>query len=469
MKTIILLAMIITLSTSMFSQTYTMPHENDPHEGTWLQWPHQYEYGVAYRNSLDATWVAMTQALVANEKVHIIAYNSTEQTRIANKLTTAGVSLTNVTFLIAQTNDVWVRDNGPIFVRDASGNLKIEDWGFNGWGTKYGYTKCNPIPTTISTSISVPVINLNSVMVNEGGAVELDGNGVLMACKSSIISQAPANSIRNLGMTQAQAETHFTQYLGVSKFIWLDGKVGDAADVTDFHIDGFAKFVDDSILVTMNNADLTYWGATATDIATLYNASNINNKTYTKVYLPLTQNNVVTTSGTNLGYKGSYANYYVANGVILVPNYNDPNDAIANGIIQLLYAGRTAIGIDVRNLYENGGMVHCVTQQQPVTTIATGLNQIENNTRNDVKLEQNFPNPFIEITSFNLTLSKETDCKMEIYNSLGQFVKIVLDEKLAIGKHVICLDAKNFINGIYTCVLITDSNNELHKKIIVSK
>ncbi len=467
MKTIILLAMIITLNTSMFSQTYTMPHENDPHEGTWLQWPHQYEYGVAYRNSLDATWVAMTQALVANEKVHIIAYNSTEQTRIANKLTTAGVSLTNVTFLIAQTNDVWVRDNGPIFVRDASGNLKIEDWGFNGWGTKYGYSKCNPIPTSISTSISVPVINLNSVMVNEGGAVELDGNGVLMACKSSIISQAPANSIRNLGMTQAQAETHFTQYLGVSKFIWLDGKVGDVNDVTDFHIDGFAKFVDDSILVTMNSADLTYWGATTTDIATLYNASNINNKTYTKVYLPLTQNNVITTSGTNLGYKGSYANYYVANGIILVPNYNDPNDAVANGIIQSLYTGRTAIGIDVRNLYENGGMVHCVTQQQPVATISTGLNQIKN--KSDVTLEQNFPNPFSETTSFNLKLDKEIMCKMEIYNSVGQIVARVLNKKLPIGEHTISVDAKEFANGIYTCVLVTDNINKTYKKIIVSK
>lgn len=468
MKTIILLAMIITASTNVFSQTYTMPHENDPHEGTWLQWPHQYEYGVAYRNSLDATWVAMTQALVANEKVHIIAYNSTEQTRITNKLTTAGVSLTNVTFMIAQTNDVWVRDNGPIFVRDASGNLKIEDWGFNGWGTKYGYAKCNPIPTTISTSISVPVINLNSVMVNEGGAVELDGNGVLMACKSSVISQAPANSIRNLGMTQAQAEAHFTQYLGATKFIWLDGKVGDANDVTDFHIDGFAKFVDDSVLVTMNNADLLYWGATATDIATLYNASNVNNQTYTKVYLPLTQNNVVTTGGTNLGYKGSYANYYVANGVILVPNYNDPNDAVANGIIQSLYAGRTAIGIDVRNLYENGGMVHCVTQQQPVATIATGLNQIKNNTTVGVILEQNFPNPFSEITSFNLKLNKETHCKMEIYNSIGELVTTVLNEKLNSGEHTITIDAKELSDGIYTCLLITDQANT-YKKIIVSK
>ena len=98
------------------SQPYMMHSENLPHEGTWLQWPHQYEYGLTYRNRLDSTWVAMTQALITSEKVHIIAYNSTEQTRIIGLLGSAGVSLSNVDFFIIRTNDVWVRDNGPIFV-----------------------------------------------------------------------------------------------------------------------------------------------------------------------------------------------------------------------------------------------------------------------------------------------------------------------------------------------------------------
>lgn len=354
---------------------YIMPTEDDLHEGTWLQWPHHHEYGVTYRNRLDATWVAMTQALVPGEKVHIIAYNATEQTRITNLLNAAGVSLTNVDFKLLQTNDVWVRDNGPIFVRDTSETLQIEDWGFNGWGGKYGYTLCNPIPSSVAGSIGMPIINLNTTMTLEGGAVELDGNGVLLATRSSILSQSPANTVRNPGMTQAQAEVILAQYLGVSKFIWLNGVTGND-DITDMHIDGFAKFLNDSTLVTMNNTDLTYWLVPPADITTLYNASNINNQPYNLVYLPLTANDVVTTYGYDLGYKGSYVNYYVANTVVLVPNYNDPNDAIANNTIQGLYPERTVIGIDVRNLYENGGMVHCVTQQQPACIFSPTLSSI---------------------------------------------------------------------------------------------
>lgn len=377
MKKLILLSMISTITlvscsneetdgieTPIITEVlYTMPEESATHEGTWLQWPHHYEYGLAYRNSLDATWVAMASALQSTEKVHIIAYNATEQTRIEGLLTTAGgVPLTNINFKIHQTNDVWVRDNGPIFAKDKTGQLVIQDWGFNGWGGKHGFTKCDIIPSSIATDISMSAINVS--MVNEGGAVELDGHGVLMATKSAIISQSPSNSVRNSGMTQAQAEANFTKYYGATKFIWLEG-VFSAEDVTDMHIDGVAKFISDTKMVTMSNANLLAWGLTQSDIEILNNASNKNNQVYTKTLLPLSQNNVVTTTGTNLGYKGCYINFYVANGKVLVPNYNDPNDAVANAIIAGLYPGRTVVGIDVRNLYENGGMVHCVTQQQP--------------------------------------------------------------------------------------------------------
>lgn len=341
---------------------YTFPDESETHEGTWLQWPHHYEYGLEYRNSLDATWVAMTNALQSNEKVHIIAYNTTEQARITTLLNNASVPLTNIDFKIHETNDVWVRDNGPIFAKNLSGTIVIQDWGFNGWGGKHNYTKCDPIPTFIGTSLGKTVVNIS--MVNEGGSVELDGNGVLMATKSSIISQSPSNSVRNSGMTQAQAEANFKKYYGATKVIWLEGGFS-TEDVTDMHIDGVAKFVPGNKMVTMSNADLLTWGLTQDDINILYNASNTNNQVYTKTYLPLTQNNVVTTNGTNLGYKGCYINYYVANGKVLVPNYNDPNDVIANNLIAALYPGRTVVDIDVRNLYENGGMIHCVTQQQP--------------------------------------------------------------------------------------------------------
>ena len=347
-----------TAPTTTTEVLYTMPEESEMHEGTWLQWPHEYQYGVTYRNRLDQTWVAMTKALVAGEKVHLVVYDTTAQARSTALLNNAGVPLTNVDFKIYPTDDVWARDNGLIYAKDKSGNLVIEDWGFNGWGNKAQFSKCNSVPAKIGADQSKTVVDLNNTMINEGGSVEIDGHGTFMACKSSIL-----NNNRNSGMTQAKAEEIFTKYLGVTNFIWLDGVAG--LEITDMHIDGFARFGNASTIVTMAQSDLLDWQVKQTDIDKLYGAKNKSGAAYTFVKLPLTQNNVVTTYGKNLGYKGSYVNYYIANGKVLVPNYNDPNDAAANALIQALYPTRTVVGIDVRNLYANGGMIHCVTQQQP--------------------------------------------------------------------------------------------------------
>ena len=113
---------------------YTMPEESEPHEGTWLQWPHEFQYDLTYRNRMDATWAAMTKALESSEKVHIVAYNDAAKTRIIGLLNTEGVSLANVDFKIYPTDDVWVRDNGPIYAKDKDGKLVIEDWGFQRLG-----------------------------------------------------------------------------------------------------------------------------------------------------------------------------------------------------------------------------------------------------------------------------------------------------------------------------------------------
>jgi len=337
---------------------YTMPEESEPHEGTWLQWPHHYQYGMAYRNSLNDTWVAMTKELVSSEKVHLIVYNQIEKDRVIALLNSKNIPMTNIDFSIYKTDDVWIRDNGPIYVRDKNGNLVVQDWGFNGWGRKADYHNCNSIPSKIAIDQGKTVVDVNSKMINEGGSVEIDGHGTLMACKSSIL-----NSTRNPGMTQKEAEEVFNQYLGVSNFIWLDGQAG--LEITDQHIDGFARFGNANTIVTMKQNDLLDFDVIQSDIDKLYDAKNKNGRAYTFLKVPLTQNNVTTTSGKNLGYKGSYVNYYISNSKVLVPNYNDPNDATANAMIQTLYPARTVVGIDVRNLYANGGMIHCVTQQQP--------------------------------------------------------------------------------------------------------
>ncbi len=337
---------------------YTMPEESEPHEGTWLQWPHHHQYGRSYPKYLDNAWIQMTKELIESEKVHIVAYDETEKNRIIDLLTQENISLTNIDFKIYPNDDFWVRDNGAIYVRDQNGNLVIEDWGFNAWGKKANYQKCDIIPSKIANDQNRTLIDLNQIMINEGGAIEVDGHGALLATKSAIL-----NENRNPNMTQTQAETIFKKYLGVTHFIWLDGKIG--SDITDQHIDGFARFLDSTTIITMNSSDLLDFDIKQSDIDKLYNSKTKYNKPYKFIKLPLTKNNVTTTYDKSIGYKGSYINYYIANTKILVPNYNDPHDSVANSILQQLYPNRTVIGIDARNMYIHGGMIHCVTQQQP--------------------------------------------------------------------------------------------------------
>jgi agmatine deiminase len=214
------------------------------------------------------------------------------------------------------------------------------------------------VPAKIGQDQGRTVLDLNAQLVVEGGAYEIDGQGTFLATRSAIL-----NRNRNRGVSQGEAEAFFKRYLGVTHFIWLDGVPG--LEITDMHIDGFARFLNATTILTMSSADLSKWDVPQSDIDVLYAAKNQEGIPYQFEQLPLTKANVVTEGGKDLGYQGSYINYYIANTCVLVPNYQDDHDSIANQKIQALYPTRTVVGIDVRNLYENGGMVHCVTQQQP--------------------------------------------------------------------------------------------------------
>ena len=377
MKKVLLVLFLSSVLLNAQTVQYTMPGEDMQHEGTWLQWPHNFTYPPYHQDDNEPAWLEMVSALITSENVHIVVYDANEKTHVQQALATANISLTNIDFFIHPNDDYWVRDSGPIFVYDANNELTILDFGFNGWGGDTQYSLCDSIPTLLASDLGIPLVDL-SAMVLEGGAVEIDGHGSVMLTRSSVTA-----ADRNPNLTETQIENYLTTYLGLTNFIWLDGQFGGNLDVTDMHIDGFAKFVDSSTIITFNNADLLYWGLSTSDIATLTSATNINGTPYTYVTLPLTQNDVVTTWGNNIQFKGSYANYYVANTVVLVPTYNDPNDASALSILQGLYSSRAVVGIDSRNLYFNGGMIHCVTQQQPVSLTATSIfeNQI-----NDKKL-----------------------------------------------------------------------------------
>ena len=360
-----------------FSQIqYTMPFEDAPHEGTWLQWPHNFTYPQWYwQESNEPAFIQMVAALESGENVHIIVYDLNEQTHVQQVLAAASVPLTNIDFYIHPNDDYWVRDNGPIFVYDNNNNLTILNFGFNGWGGDATYLLDNQIPTLIANDLNLPCIDLDTFIL-EGGSVEIDGNGSAMLTRSSITQVD-----RNPNLTEVQIENYMTSYLGITNFIWLDGAFGGTLDITDMHIDGFVKFVDTNTIVTMNNSDLIYWGLSAQDISVLNSATNVNGNPYYFITLPLTQNNVTTSWGGNVNFKGSYVNYYVANGAVLVPIYNDPNDSIALSIIQNLYPSKTVAGIDCSNMFYEGGMVHCVTQQQPISLVSTNMIQINNHNK----------------------------------------------------------------------------------------
>jgi agmatine deiminase len=218
----------------------------------------------------------------------------------------------------------------------------------------------------------------------------------------------------------------------------------------------------------MDSLDLIYWEVPPSDISTLYNAKDIKGNPYNFLYLPLTANNVVTTWGENLGYKGSYVNYYTGNTVVLVPTYNDPNDAAAISILLTLYSSRTVVGIDVRNLYSQGGMVHCVTQQQPVSQGPTGYIEKEHDPDNHrATLLQNSPNPFSDSTVISFTLSEKSSVRLEVYNSQGQKLETIVNSRLPAGNHTYTLISDDYENGIYTYTLTIDSTIVLSKKMVV--
>ncbi|WP_144488162.1 agmatine/peptidylarginine deiminase [Bacillus sp. ABP14] len=336
---------------------YTMPDEKDKHEGTWLQWPHEYTYGEEYRQEVEPIWVKMTSALTEGENVHIVVYDDGEKERINNLLIDKGLNMDKIDFIIAPTDDVWARDSGPIFVYDNNKNLKILDPAFNGWGKKTPYQNDARVRENVSEQVGIERIDWGEFVL-EGGAIELDSNGTALLTRSAV-----TNKNRNPDLSEKEIEKYISD-LGVSNFIWLDGVPN--LDITDFHIDGFAKFHGKSTIVTMKEDDLAEWGLSSKDMDTLLDAKNASGQKYKYEYLPLSNKNVILKNGKALDYKGSYINYYIGNTVVLVPNYNDPNDKIANDTIQKLYPDRKVVGIDVRELYKNGGMIHCVTQQQPI-------------------------------------------------------------------------------------------------------
>jgi agmatine deiminase len=353
---------------------FRMPAEWEPHEGTWLQWPHDDQW-IDHQLKLEKIWLEMTAVLHEHENVHIIVPDVRRLEHLEHQLHFFGIGLRGIDFHIIPTNDVWARDNSPIFVVDKEGRLAVTNWKFNGWGERYKYDRDNQVPVRISAELSLPIFS--PPLVLEGGGVEVNGKGTFLATRSSIV-----NENRNPGKSQKEIEAIISQHLGVKHFIWLTGtKTNDLsigwADDTDTHIDTVARFTDESAILyawTNDEADPRY-GMLKKLEKELKEATTESGKCVTLVPLPLPQKGVYSTSRIGPGpmresptpiyTDASYTNYLVANGTVLVPIFGNVNDDRALKVIGEQFPDRETIGINCVALIENGGAIHCVTQQQP--------------------------------------------------------------------------------------------------------
>lgn len=333
---------------------YTMPAEGSEHEGTWLTWPHGHTYGAEYAEELEGTWVQMAGILSHDENVHIMAYSGKDAERIYGMLEDSGAYMGGIDICTVRSDDLWVRDTGPMFVLDPDGDPAIAGFRFDGWGRKAPCRRDNRIPAEVSALKGIPYADV-SRFVLEGGAVETDGRGTVMATVSSVVSDN-----RNRSISKEQAEEYMSGYLGARNFIWLNGVLDE--DITDAHIDCIARFADSGTILTVSEKDLSslYEDADPDDLLRLADAVDADGGSYRILEVPITADAVGDT-----GFHGSYLGYYVGNGSVLVPSYGDANDGPALRIISELHPGRKAVPIDSCALLKHGGAIHSITQQQP--------------------------------------------------------------------------------------------------------
>jgi agmatine deiminase len=337
------------------AQGYRMPAEWEPHEATWLSWPHR--EGISFPDSYDSvmpTFVQMIDALHDSEKVRInvLDYDQEEQVRFLLQ----NVETKHVEFFHIPTNEPWCRDHGPIFIkREQEPRLAILDWAYNAWGEKYPpFDLDDIVPTKIAEHLQVPVFYPRLVM--EGGAIDLNGTGSLLTTTACLL-----NPNRNPKSSKTEIEQSLCDNLGVSHILWLgDGIEGDD---TDGHIDDITRFVDRATVVTVLEEDPQdrNFGPLQENLELLKAMKNEQGESLKVITLPMPPR--VERGGRRL--PASYANFYIGNTVVLVPIFNSPRDMRAIAILKSCFPTRKIVSIDCRELVWGLGTFHCLTQQQP--------------------------------------------------------------------------------------------------------
>jgi agmatine deiminase len=343
---------------------YRMPAEWEPHQATWLSWPHNRESWPGKFERIVPVYAQMAALLARSEAVHINVNDDAMEAQARRLLGDAGGVTDNIHFHRFPTNDAWCRDHGAIFITQTgpgvsdetrSAALAAVDWEYNAWGGKYPpFDLDNRIPAQMAKELGVPCFE--GGMVLEGGSIDTNGAGLLLTTEACL-----CNPNRNPRLAREQIELRLCDMLGVEQVLWLgDGIVGDD---TDGHIDDITRFVSTDTVVTALEADPSdeNYEPLQANLERLRNMTGLDNRPLNVVELPMPP--AVVYEDRRL--PASYANFYIANTVVLVPHFNHERDEQARDVLQPLFPGREIIGLDCTDLVWGLGAFHCLTQQVP--------------------------------------------------------------------------------------------------------
>ena len=329
---------------------YRMPAEWEPHDATWIAWPHNRSDWPGRFGPIPWVYGEIVRKLSQVERVRILVEDRDLEENAKRVLCKAGAQMDAVEFLHCRTNRVWTRDSGPLFVKNARGDVALTRWRFNAWAKYDDYRLDAKVPDAIARYMKIPV--WDGGMVLEGGSIDVNGKGRLLTTEECLLSSVQA---RNPGMSRAEIERTLREFLGARRIVWL--RNGIAGDDTHGHIDDIARFVEADTVVAAWESDRSDPNhAPLAENHRLLRAAGLR-----VVKLPMPR--PVVFAGRRL--PASYANFYIANNLVLVPTFNDSNDRVALSALAKLFPKRAVTGINCTDLIWGLGALHCMTQQQP--------------------------------------------------------------------------------------------------------
>lgn len=337
------------------------PAEWEKQQGILLCFPHNDKDWPGKYGAIQWAFVEFIKKVTSHELVFLVVDSAQHLEKVKEMLEMATINLKKVTFIIQKTNRSWMRDSGPIIVKNGK-NREALNFNFNGWAKYSNYKLDRKVPKAISEILELPLTQVlynGKPVVLEGGALEVNGKGTLITSEECLLH--PKVQVRNANFTKTDYEAIFKEYLGITNTIWVgDGILGDD---THGHIDDLCRFVDAETIVTVveSNPKHKNYKALQDNLKRLQKATLENGKAPRIITLPMPKDIVFE----GLVLPASYANFLILNNCVLVPTFNDPADRIALNTLASCFPDREVIGIGAIDLIWGFGTLHCLSQQIP--------------------------------------------------------------------------------------------------------